>query len=173
MLIRQEIPSDYEEVFEVNRLAFGQDEEAVLVSRLRMSNAFVGNLSLVALINHLIVGHILFTKIDIVNGPKSTYESLALAPMCVRPTFQKKGFGGLLIEAGLNKARELGFKSVIVMGHEHYYPKFGFLPAEKWGIKPPFDVPSPLFMGIELVENGLKNVSGVVKYAKEFDSIIE
>ena len=68
-------------------------------------------------------------------------------------------------------AKELGFKSIIVLGHEHYYPKFGFEPAEKWNIKAPFEVPSNVFMAIELVPDGLKNITGIVNYAKEFETV--
>ena len=91
--------------------------------------------------------------------------------MAVRPEFQKSGIGGQLIQQGLKVAEELGFKSVIVLGHEHYYPKFGFEPADKWNIKAPFDVPSNVFMAIELVKDGLKNISGTVIYPKEFETV--
>ena len=77
----------------------------------------------------------MFTKIQIEDEDKSKTESLALAPMAVRPEFQNKGIGGQLIKHGLEKAKELQHKSVIVLGHEHYYPKFGFVPADKWNIK--------------------------------------
>jgi predicted N-acetyltransferase YhbS len=80
--------------------------------------------------------------------------------MAVAPAFQNSGIGGQLIRYGLLKAKELGYRSVIVLGHEHYYPKFGFVPAEKWGIRAPFEVSASFFMGIELVEGGLEGVSG-------------
>ena len=102
---------------------------------------------------------------------KFKFESLALAPIAVRPEFQQKGIGGQLIKSGLNKARELKYKSVIVLGHKHYYPKFGFEPVDKWNIKAPFDVPADFFMGLELVKDGLKGVSGTVRYPKEFDTV--
>ena len=171
MNIRQENKGDYNEVFEVNKLAFGQDNEANLVDLLRKSNAFIPELSLVAILDNKIVGHILFTKIQIENEDKSKTESLALAPMAVRPEFQNKGIGGQLIKHGLEKARELQHKSVIVLGHEHYYPKFGFVPADKWSIKSPYDVPRNAFMALELVTDGLKNANGLVKYPKEFDTV--
>lgn len=91
--------------------------------------------------------------------------------MAVRPELQKIGIGRQLIRHGLKTAKELEFKSVIVLGHEHYYPKFGFEPAEKWDIKAPFDVPSNAFMAIELAKDGLKNISGTVIYPKEFDFV--
>ncbi len=169
--IRQEIKDDLRDIYEINTLAFGQENEAKLVDLLRESKTFIPELSLVATIDNKIVGHILFTKIKIVDDKKNEFDSLSLAPMAVKPDVQKNGIGGQLITAGLNKARELNFKSVIVLGHKHYYPKFGFVPANKWNIKSPFDVQTEAFMGIELMEGGLKNVSGTVKYPKEFDIV--
>jgi predicted N-acetyltransferase YhbS len=91
--------------------------------------------------------------------------------MAVVPEFQRQGIGGELIKHGLDKAKELKYKSVIVLGHEPYYPKFGFAPASKWNIKSPYDVPENVFMAIELVKDGLKDVSGTVRYPKEFDMV--
>ena len=138
--IRQENKDDFSEVLEVNKLAFGQENEANLVDLLRRSNSFIPELSLVATLDNKIVGHILFTKIQIVNDDKCLTESLALAPMAVRPEFQNKGIGGQLIKHGLDKARELQYKSVIVLGHKDYYPKFGFEATTKWNIKSPFSI---------------------------------
>ncbi len=169
--IRKEKINDYSDVYTINKLAFGEEEEAKLVEMLRHSSAFVPELSLVAIIDNNIVGHILFTKIKIVDNDQNEYESLALAPMAVKLEYQKKGIGGQLIKKGLDKARKLNFKSVIVLGHENYYPKFGFEPTKKWGITAPNDIPTNVFMGLELVVDGLKNVSGTVQYPKEFDEV--
>lgn len=169
--IRREIKEDTKAVFEINTLAFGQDSEARLVEMLRVSDAFVPELSLVATLDHKIVGHILFTKIIITDENQSAVESLALAPMAVIPEYQKKGIGGELIKSGLAKAKELGYRSVIVLGHEKYYPKFGFVPASRWNIKAPFDVPANAFMGIELIAEGLTGVYGTVKYPEAFEAV--
>lgn len=169
--IRQETTEDRSAVYEINSIAFGQENEAKLVDLLRKSDAFIPALSLVAILDHKIVGHILFTKIKIIDNDHKEFDSLALAPMAVRPEYQQKGIGGQLIKTGLDKARELKYKSVIVLGHEHYYPKFGFVPADKWRIKAPFDVPKNVFMGLELLTDGLKGVSGTVKYPKEFEMV--
>ena len=169
--IRQENIGDFKEIHNLNSLAFGQESEAKLVDLLRESEVFVPELSLVATIDSKIVGHILFTKIKIIDDHQNKFDSLALAPMAVIQEFQKEGIGGQLIKTGLDKARQMNFKSVIVLGHEHYYPKFGFVPTDKWKIKAPFDVPANVFMGLELVVDGLKDVSGIVQYPKEFEEV--
>ncbi len=168
--IREETPQDYEAVYSVHELAFKQANEANLVNALRKSTTFIPGLSLVALNNQAISGHILFTKIFIKNSP-AVHESLALAPVSVHPDHQHKGIGSALIRAGLQKALELGYDSVIVLGHEHYYPKFGFLPAAGWQIKAPFEVPSNAFMALELKPGSLAGVSGTVEYAREFEDV--
>lgn len=172
ILIKQETSNDYEEVFKINTNAFGQEGEAKLVDALRKNKAvFVPELSLVALKDNQIVGHILFTKIYIQDLKGNQTQSLALAPMAVASDVQKMGIGSLLVKKGLEIAQQLQFKSVIVLGHEHYYPRFGFKPCSLWNIKPPFEVPQDVFMAIELEKNGLQNTSGTVIYPKEFESV--
>ncbi|WP_300598836.1 N-acetyltransferase [Niabella sp.] len=171
VLIREEHSADATAISEVNEEAFGRADEANLVDLLRNSSAFVPELSLVAEMDGTIVGHVLFTKIKIIDSFNHRFESLALAPIAVRSSFQRQGIGAALIRAGLHKAREIGYLSVIVLGHETYYPKFGFQPASRWNIQAPFDVPDEAFMAVELVECGLKMVSGIVVYAKEFEAV--
>lgn len=170
LTIRQEQSQDYAVVHQLNKEAFDQENEAKLVDALRSSESFIPELSLVAKLDKVIVGHILFTKIKIVEGTKVS-ESLALAPMAVAKSFQKQGIGGKLIKAGLKRAMELGYTSVIVLGHAEYYTRFGFEPTTKWNIRAPFDVPAEVFMGIELIPNALTNSSGIVQYPKEFESV--
>lgn len=117
--------------------------------------------------NKEIVGHILLSKIKI-NNDNQFAESLALAPVSVLPEYQNKGIGRLLILEALKKAKELEYNSVVVLGHPEYYPKFGFEKASSWGIKAPFEVPEEAFMALELQENALYNISGVVEYPSAF-----
>jgi putative acetyltransferase len=166
IIIRQEIASDYEKVYEINKLAFQQESESKIIEQIRKGNNFIPELSLVAEVNSEIVGHILFSKIKIVGD--STFDSLALAPMAVIPEFQKRGIGSKLIRRGIEKAKELGFDSIIVLGHKDYYPKFGFQKASKWGIQCPFEAPEEAFMAIELTEKALDGKSGIVHYPDEF-----
>ena len=168
--IRSEKSGDYPGIKKVNDLAFGQPNEGMLIEKLRENSAFIKELSLITELDGEIIGHILFFPIWIKNG-QNKHRSLALAPMSVLPEYQKKGIGSQLIFKGLETARELGFKSVIVLGHSAYYPKFGFVVASKFGIKAPFDVPDEVFMCLELVPDGCKGISGIVQYPKEFEEV--
>ncbi|MEI2317301.1 GNAT family N-acetyltransferase [Bacillus paramobilis] len=169
--IRQEQQNDYKKTEEVVQQAFLHEEfsdktEHELVKRIRECDAFVPELSIVA-VDEEIVGHIMLSKITIEKGATSV-ESLALAPVSVARGHQKKGIGGKLIRAALEKAIELGYGSVVVLGHPEYYPKFGFKKASEWNIKAPFEVPDEVFMVIELSENALQGVEGIVQYSSAF-----
>ena len=142
--------------------------EQYLVERLRNSEAFIPELSIVAEINQNIAGHILLTRIKVVNNKNEEFESLALAPVSVLPEYQGKGIGGKLIETAHKKAKELGFGSVILLGHENYYPRFGYEIAKKYGIKLPFEVPDENCMTIELIKGTLEGIEGTVVYPKAF-----
>ena len=129
--IRQETPNDYPMVAKVVETAFrndpfGDHTEHLLVARLRKSAAFIPELSLVAEQESKIVGHVLLTKIKIIND-KASSDSLALAPVSVSPEYQRQGIGSQLIRAAHQKAKELGFKSIVLLGHADYYPRFGYV----------------------------------------------
>ena len=168
--IRSEKPEDYSIIDAINDQAFKQPDEGVLIRKLRKTPGFIPELSLVALENDVLVGHILFTPIEI-HSKQNTFKSLALAPMAVLPSYQHKGIGTALVKEGLSQARSLGFRSVIVLGHPKYYPRFGFQPASQWSITAPFEVPDTAFMALELTKGGLSGVSGKVVYPQEFQDV--
>lgn len=171
--IRQETKTDFKAVFDLIENAFEKEvysdhQEQFLVERLRESEAFVPELALVAEYDDQIVGYILLTKIKIKNEEGKETESLALAPVAVLQNFQGKGIGGELIRTAHIKAREMGFESIVLLGHEKYYPRFGYKMSGLFGIQLPFEVPAENCMVIELVEDALKGVNGVVEYPKAF-----
>tara|TARA_B110000495_G_C23012767_1_gene599263 strand:+ start:1490 stop:2020 length:531 start_codon:yes stop_codon:yes gene_type:complete len=171
--IREEKTSDYKTVFFLVEKAFRDVKESdhteqILVSKLRRSSSFIKKLSLVAEVDNKVVGHILLSKVQI-NDTNKSFESLALAPVCVLPTYQKKGIGKDLILASHEIAKEMGFKSVVLIGHATYYLKFGYKLAKEFDIKFPFKkIPKENCLVKELVKNGLKDVKGMVIYPKEF-----
>lgn len=165
--IRPETRSDYPVISQINDLAFGRENEGELIERLRKKPDFLKDLSLLALFDGQPVGHILFYPITI-TGKEKQSKVLALAPMSVMPEFQGLGIGSSLIEKGLLKAKGLGYKAVIVLGHKEYYPRFGFQPASKWEIKAPFETPDENFMALNLEEGYLETAPGIVEYPREF-----
>jgi len=167
-IIRQETPKDYEQITKVNDLAFKQPNEGSMISAMRKNKKFIRQLSLVAEIDSKVVGHILFFPLNINSGEKS-FKVLSLAPMAVLPDHQQKGIGKKLVIEGLKKAKEKGYKAVVVLGHPTYYPKLGFEPACKWNIKLPIEaVPDEASMAIELEEGFLKDKAGIIKYPEEY-----
>lgn len=170
--IRQETKKDHQTTEDIVKKAFADAEysdhkEQFLVNKLRRSKVFVPELSLVSETDGKTVGHIMLTLL-IVENDEREYESLALAPVSVLPEYQNKGIGSRMINEGLRIAKEMGFKSVIVLGHKEYYPRFGFRPASRWDIKAPFDVPDESFMALELETGSLAEVTGTVVYPHEF-----
>lgn len=169
--IRPEERSDVSAIYEINKLAFGREDESRLIDLLREGDSFIPALSLLAEVDGQPVGHILFSKIFIAGDDGTRVESLSLAPMAVHPDFQHKGIGGQLIAFGLKAAGEAGFASVIVLGHADYYPRFGFAPAEKWNIRTLYDVPANVFMAIALQPGAFEHAAGTVEYPKAFESV--
>lgn len=168
--IEAENKGDYEQITRLHTIAFKRDGEARLVEKLRKTPTYIPELSLVAKYRNMIVGHVLFYPIKI-NAYKKKCDSLALAPISVIPSFQNRKVGSRLIKEGLEKARKLGFKSVIVVGHPEYYPRFGFEKASKYGISAPFNAPDNVVFAIELEKDGLKNCSGTIEYPSEFNEV--
>ena len=171
--IRQEAPEDQVTVHQVIKRAFADvaesdQSEAEMVDRLRLSDAFIPELSLVAVKNDEIVGHILFTKLVIRSGELAFEGALALAPVSVDPAHQGQGIGGRLIEEGHAIARRLGYAGVVLLGHAGYYPRFGYERASGFGIQSPWEVPDENYMALELVPGGLKTARGLVEYPRAF-----
>lgn len=170
LTIREEEIKDYNEVEKVveesfKTAEFSDKDEHNLVGRLRKSNEFIKELSLIAEEENKILGHVLLTK-ALINGENTSFETLALAPLAVLPEYQKSGIGKILMNKAIERARDLGYKSIVVLGDENYYPKFGFEKASKYGVKAPFEVPDEAYMILELLPGGLNGVSGVVEYSK-------
>lgn len=162
--VAAERAADVPMIHAVHAQAFGGDAEARLVDRLReRAEPF---LSLVARSGDIVVGHILFTPVRPVDSGRAGL--LGLAPMAVLPAFQRRGIGAKLVEAGLDAARELGARGVVVLGHADYYPRFGFRPAAEYGLSNDFGAPADNFMALELMPEGLGRASGTVRYHRVF-----
>ena len=163
--IGREQPDDAVAVSEVHTAAFGRPDEARIVERLReRARPYLG---LVAMDADELVGHLLFTPVP-PHCYQAPYTILALAPMAVRPAWQRRGIGSALVREGLDTCRAAGHDVVVVVGHPAFYPRFGFVPARPAGLmsEPPF--PDEAFMVAELMPGALRGRRGVVLYGGDF-----
>ncbi len=156
--IRTEDAADRETIGQINRLAFGQDDEGRLVDALR-EGGFM-RLSLVAEVDGQAMGHILFSAIRIVDGGEIV-NALAVAP-----ERQRQGVGSALVRAGLDRCRNDGHRIVIVVGHPGFYPRFGFSP--KLAERLQSEYAGDAFMALEFVPGALDGVTGEVRYSPPF-----
>ena len=164
MNLRAERPSDQAAIFSVNARAFETDLEARLVDVLREQGAAA--VSLVAEVDGAIVGYILFSPVRI--GDR---DFIALAPMAVAPEHQRTGIGSALVRAGIEACRERGDAAIFVLGHAEYYPRFGFVPAGPKGLHYQSEEFDPHFFVLELHENALDGVQGLVEFHPAFDEV--
>ncbi|MGB3205131.1 MAG: N-acetyltransferase [Crinalium sp.] len=168
MNIRCEQPSDYSAIAQVNIQAFQQENEARLVEKIRHSERYIPELSLVAEVDEVVVGYILFSYIDLVGNQH--FQVLGLAPLAVLPNFQRQGIGSALVEAGLAKAEEMGCAIAIVLGYPEFYSRFGFEPSIHYGIESPFPVPKNAFM-VKPLKDYHRKYRGKVVYPLAFRGV--
>lgn len=163
MQIRGESRGDIEAIRAVNDAAFGQPDEGRLVDTLRADGELIA--SLVADDDGDIVGHIAMSRLGLeaAGGP---IPAAALAPMAVVPGRQNQGIGSALVRAGLDVCRHEGIEVVVVLGHENYYPRFGFSARLAERLDAPFS--GPAFMAIELVSRALARDDIKVRYPRAF-----
>jgi predicted N-acetyltransferase YhbS len=170
MHIRLEKKDDYTAVERLTLAAFKKftfpdgskppyTDEHYLVHLMRDVPAFVPELDFVGDINGEIVVNIMFTKSKVIRPDGSELATLTFGPVSVKPELQGKGLGTEMIRHSLNRARELGFGAVIIVGHPAYYPRFGFKLASDFGLTMPDGSVLDPFMAMEL-QNGYLGVDG-------------
>lgn len=168
--IREEQAADVDAIRELNQAAFATGLEARLVDRLRADGSIVA--SLVALDDDRVVGHIAFSPLQIhvdAAGAARTIAALALAPMAVRPAFQRQGIGTRLVRAGVELCAARGHRIVLVVGDPAYYSRFGFSTALALPLRSPYS--GPASMALELEAGALASVAGSVEYAEAFSDL--
>lgn len=166
--IRNETKEDVQAIYELNKTAFGSPNEAELVDNLRNAGAVI--LSLVAVKDAQVIGHILFSPVHI-ESSDSSFLGVGLAPMAVLPQYQRKGIGSKLIRRGIKGLKEAGYSALVVLGHADYYPRFGFVPASRYGISCEYDVADEVFMVLLLNKMELNGKRWIVRYRPEFNAV--
>jgi len=170
--IRPETSEDYPTIFKLVEEAFAEMQysshtEQFIVEKLRKTDAYIPELSLVAEQDGKIVGHIILSKIKIDNGHQQ-FDALILGPVSVWPNLHGQGIGSQLIKMSHKVAKALGHNIVTLLGHKDYYPRFGYQLMKDYGISLPHEAAPENCMVIELTQGALDGVSGQVIYSKPF-----
>jgi len=173
--IRPETKDDHADVAHIVKRAFtegprGYSGESELVDKIRMTEGFIPNLSLVAVQEEVVIGHILISRVFIETDEKKI-PTLILAPVAVMPEFQDQGVGGDLIRAAHTIALDMNEPHIFLLGHAAYYPRFGYQPSRYLGITFPGGMDNDNCMGIEIIANSLEGVQGELEYSKPFHEI--
>ena len=173
MIIKTINLENYKEVAELIRESFSQSEhgygnEAELVDKIRNEEGYIKDLEIVAFEDGKITGHGLVSVVSIVNQSQS-FKGLVLAPLDVLPAYQGKGIGAAILLELEKRAKILDYSFISILGHESYYPRFGYVPASQYQIQAPFEVPNENFMIKELIDGRLEGKSGVIQYSEAFN----
>ena len=176
--IRKARETDLEDVCRIARAAFSAafgdsegDMVAELIENILNDRTALPRLSLVAIQQGVLVGHILFSK-AIIEGASSTLSASLLTPLGVVPKAQSTGIGSRLIDEGLRHLRQTGVEIVFVLGHPEYYPRHGFVPALPLGLEAPYPIPkkyAEAWMVQALHQNILDDLSGKVRCCDALD----
>ena len=169
MIIRLEEEKDYFETENLTREAFWNVYregcfEHLIIHNLRKDKSFVKELDYCIEIDNKIIANIVYAKgkLKLENG--NIREILIFGPVSVLPKYQKKGYGEKLINYTIEKAKELGFDAIVIMGNPNYYKKFGFETCSKYkiyyeGIDKKEE--TPFFMIKILNDNNIENLKGI------------
>ncbi len=148
-------------------ISYSDHREHLMVERLRISAAYIPDLSLLAEIEGQTVGHLMLTRIAVRDGDGSV-EGLSLGPLSVLPNFQRRGIGAELINEAHRRARELSYPFIILVGLPEYYPRFSYQPLDTYPVTLPFDVAASNRMILGLNADALRALRGQVEYAPEW-----
>ena len=168
MRVRPPLPRDVDAVLAVHRAAFAREDEARLVAALRANGRHV--FEQLAECDGAIVGHVMFSPVRIAEGNDGL--AIGLAPMAVRPDWQRRGIGTGLLQAALRELAATPYRAVVVLGDPAFYGRFGFRPAAAAGLHDTYGG-GDAFMALALREGGLNGYRGQVDYAPEFDVLTD
>jgi putative acetyltransferase len=165
VIVRRARAADWRAVLEVHRHAFGRDDEARVADEVRASDAFIPELSLVAMSGDQVAGHVLTSWVGLEGSER---RLLLLGPIGVLPELQGRGIGSALVRASLDAARSLGEPLLLLEGNPKYYGRFGFVRADELGLLPPPEALYDWAFQVAVLDRGSELPQGRVVYPPPF-----
>lgn len=168
MIIRQETKNDYSEIYNLIKTAFEtakvkDGDEQDFAVQLRASQNYIPELALVAEKDGKLIGHIMFTKLNI-DTPNGVFEVLLLAPIAILLEYRSQGIGSLLIKEGFRLAKEMGYTAIFLCGDPAYYSKLGFKETSEFGVKNGCSIPDQYVLAYELEEGILRKINATASF---------
>lgn len=166
-IIRIEEEKDYFNVENLTREAFwnvyrpGCFEHYVL-HEFRKNKDFIKELDFVLEVNNEIIGHIMFAR-NVIRTVSGEIPILTFGPFSISPKYKHKGYGTILLNYALEKAKEFGGNVIAITGNFDFYSKFGFVKGKDVGVLYEDDKDADYFLIKELKEGCLKNIKGYYK----------
>jgi putative acetyltransferase len=134
-----------------------------LAQRVMSDDGYIDELCLLAKDEDNVVGYILLSRATIGN-----LSGLSLGPVAVKPVRQKSGIGKALMRHALNKAKEMGFEWVAVLGGD-YYRQFGFVDASDFGVVLSENNPENVYLKILFLQDDMRTIpGGKLRYCSSF-----
>ena len=166
MIIRKETPQDYGAVYQMvkksfEKSAYSDGTEADYLNKLRMKDTFIPELSLLAAEDDIIVGQIVLYKTAVKLQNERLIE-LVISPLSVHPDYFRRGIATALVEAGLNRAKKMGYKAAFLCGDPDFYQKLGFTATYHYEIYHLKDMRAEWCMVKELESGFLNSISGTI-----------
>lgn len=184
--IRPEEHKDYKSIISLILRSFQEGTDysdgtdiIALVEEIRDSKYYIPELSFVAELNDIIVGHFLFSKFPLSPTKEGGYDNgenseiVMLAPVSVHVDYFRQGIGTAMLNLGIEKVKELGYKGITVEGNYNFYNRVGFRTSSEYNIFPtsgyPMEEPRCM-MCQETYEGSLDGMHGYIVYDMYFNA---
>ena len=184
--IRPEEHKDYKSIISLILRSFQEGTDysdgtdiIALVEEIRDSKYYIPELSFVAELSDIIVGHFLFSKFPLSPTKEGGYvneessEIVMLAPVSVHADYFRQGIGTAMLNLGIEKVKELGYKGITVEGNYNFYNRIGFRTSSEYNIYPTSGYPMKeprCMMCQETYEGSLDGVHGYIVYDMYFNA---
>lgn len=167
--IRLERKEEYREVENMVRESFWNVYrpgcmEHFMLHELRKDVAFVPELDFVMELDGTLIGQNMFMRAAICADDGQTVPVMTMGPICIAPVYKRQGYGKILLDYSVEKARELGCGALCLEGNIDFYGKSGFTYASRYGIRyhgVPEGEDVPFFLCRELQRGYLDGITGV------------